>query len=1048
MTQRGSSSTARKRTSHLSQQRHSSNLSGSLASPPLAARAQKDITIHKFLLSARASSDNFDLPAALDAYDAVKACDALGFLQVAETLSFAEKVATMSEDYYDRDLGSIALCLYGQRLRVVLEDLKPRIAELSPYDQRRRSLLARAAALVGDLEQAKSLISELQAMPVDDQVENSILHANEGLIRATRRYFDSTRVLDFLIEEWNSVGPYLMPRSGKWYKPEVAYRIRSFRRAAYSILEIINKPAAVLAARQEWDQERRQRMGQLLIEVLCDRDLSHDAFSVLQEMQNQDLTVPVDLQLTLVRALAKSGAFELGNTLFATLTKTIPSGSRYKFFLSTGLYLFARQGNVARAEEYYGYLEERKTVSEADIAMMLHAHAFHGKTESVTHLFHQVFRDRFDRPELSIAPNKVHYTIVIFAFAQRGDFEGMNTWLEAMSKAGFPPDAYVYSIILKSFAKRGDVGSVGAVLDQMRKAGVQPNLISYTTVVALLAKRKDPVAAEAIYKRAIQEGIFPDRRMITSLMNAHVEAGSWQGVIRVFDYLSMNPSRQLRLSVEVYNTLLKAYVLIGAPFRMVSSLFDKLQEIGVRPDAYSFALLIQSACDAGLMDVASDIFLEMDKLADHWQSNLHINTYILTIIMSGFLRHGDKRRAKAVYDEMQQRGIHPTAVTFNAILTAYANEKSEESIAVAEEFLNSLMDANPNEHDWAKPVDGRGSALEHVYRPLMAVYARQSKPEEVERLFQDMLDKGGKPSLGVLTSLLDAYRRAADIGAVLQVWPQIYELALRHSRVDSLFDNQSDSTDAALRRQGNLLCIPLSIYVDALSAAGKHAEIAEVWKTLQDDGFAFDSHNWNHLAVALVRAGEPERAFEILERVILPYQRQSEQILRSRNQKPDTPLTFDDNPTHEDDPADESPMHGPKKRAEAVKISSRKLREEFYDDDLQDFAHPLHILYQISPAWNVWRPHMATLSLLVTVLSHLELGMIVQPLKPEDELLPLDVDRDKRRKMRKLASGILGRLHNNYPNAVRAVQDFERLEKLRFGEDYDPYRRSFYATTS
>jgi pentatricopeptide repeat-containing protein PET309 len=994
----------------------------------------------KFLQASHARGESFDLNTAWDTYNAAQECHALNSLPVEELLSFAEKIASSAESFYRRRSSLDVVHSWGGRLQRLLDDIHLRLSGLSSFDHRRRCLLVRALALIGDLQQATSTASELRMTHAEPVESDAVVQAYEGIVMSTMIHFDSTHVLDFLVLEWMTIGCHTSLRSaaGAPYVPALL----SFRRRVHSILASIVNPAEVLRNRREWDTVQRQRMGELLIQVLCHKTMPEDALAVFQEMTQQNLHVSASLQLDLIRSLAKTDAFGPANALFSSLSQA-PYMSRH--YLTTGLYLFAQQGNISQAEAYYGHLEAHNVVTAADMAMLLHVYALQGNAEKVIALFYQFFPDNVSKRD--IRPNVRHYTIVIFAHAQRGDFDGMNTWLKSMTEAGYLPDVFVYNIILKSFAMRGEVDSVAAVLDQMRAAGIKPEPVSYTTVVTLLAERRDSIAAEAIYKRAISEGVVPDRRMITSLMNAHAEAGSWQGVIRAFDYLATTPTRRLRLTLEVYNTLLKAYVLIGAPFHVVSKVFSRLERANVNPDAYTFALLIQSACDAGLMNVASEMFLEMDKLSDHWRSNLHINAYVLTIIMAGFLRLDDKGRAVAVFEDMQKRGIQPTSVTFGHIIKSYCNEKTEESLKLAEKFLQSLIKVKPDKRTWITPPGGRMSSLEHVYGPLMHVYANKAEPEEVLRLFEEYLNEGGKPTLGILTALLHAYRGARHIDAMVQLWPQIFQLALRYSRVDSLLED-SNLAETNVYRQTNLLCVPLSIYIDGLSTAGRHLEVAEIWRQLQVNGFAFDSHNWNHLAVALVRAGEPQRAFQILESVILPYQRQSERVLRTRDQAPDSPLTLDIFPPQEDSPAMEAPLRSAKNRAYASQRASNNLGPYLEDVDTQDFAHPLHILYQISPAWDIWRPHAVTLRLLVMVLSHLELGMIVRPLGAGQDLEPLNIDREERLAMRRLASDMLERIYKDYPRAVRVVQEFEREMQRRDGELYNPYMRKSYSSNT
>ncbi|KAH9948412.1 hypothetical protein B0H21DRAFT_777942 [Amylocystis lapponica] len=702
------------------------------------------------------------------------------------------------------------------------------------------------------------------------------------------------------------------------------------------------------------------RWQQISLRVLCDADFAEDALSVLQAAQRQSLPVQFDLQLEVVKALR---------------------------------------------------LSQQNWVDLADITMMLHVHARRGDTVRVIELFHHFFPDPGPDGSKVKLPNIYHYTTVIFAHAQRGDLEGMNTWLGAMTKAGIAPDVYVYSIILHCFAMRGDIEPMSSLLDQMRNIGIPPTAVCYTTVFKALALRKDVVAAEEIYKRALKDKVVPDRRMVTALMNVYVEAGQWQGVIRVFDYMASSRNRGLQLTVE-------AYVLIGAPFR-------KLEE-------HTFALLIQSACDSGLMEIAADIFTEMEKLAEDWQSSLHINTYVLTIIMAGYLRKNRRAKARAIFESMKARGIEPSAVTYGTIIRAYSVEKNSMGIQVAEEFLKTLVAAEPKQRPWMKPVGGRGLPLEFLYAPLMVAHTWANKSEEVERLFQDMLDKGGEPTLGTLTLLLDVYRRTGNVEGIRRIWPQIHDLGLRYSQINSLFQEQDDLPNAGLRSHGVALCIPLSIYVDAMSAAGHHSEIAETWTTLRSEGMAFDSHNWNHLSVALTRAGELERAFEVIENIILPYRQKTQIISVQRDRHPDSPLI----PPPEDDglppSPPESPMHYRGRRSPRVTLTTRKFKPGMEAGKRDDFAHALHVLYQVSPIWNVWRPHAVTLRVLQEVLTHLEAGRLVQAIgvNGRAHLQPvLDVKSLTDRALK--AGEILGRIYDNCPQTVQLVREFAIIKQAQ-----------------
>jgi hypothetical protein len=294
--------------------------------------------------------------------------------------------------------------------------------------------------------------------------------------------------------------------------------------------------------------------------------------------------------------------------------------------------------------------------------------------------------------------------------------------------------------------------------------------------------------------------------------------------------------------------------------------------------------------------------------------------------------------------------------------------------------------------------------------------------------------------------LLSAYRYKFDIDAVVQLWPQIYELGLRHANSGASVTEEGaekDPTDPTHSRlKANILCVPLSIYIDALSAAGKHMEISRVWRRLQMAGFTFDSHNWNHLAVALVRAGQLERAFEVIERVILPYQRQSERMLATRDTNPTTPLTFDSIETSDELPLPppQYPMHNNERRARMVASTSdqtligpAKVIDEV--DVVSDFAAPLFILHKFSPSWNIWCPHTVTLGVLLMVHTRLRSGTILSPVMPTENR-EADEQADGIHNV-ELANELLERINTEYPRTVALVLKHEREERQRLKRGFD-----------
>ncbi|KAJ7930096.1 hypothetical protein B0H13DRAFT_1595701 [Mycena leptocephala] len=949
------------------------------------------------------------------AYETVQTHGGLAALTSSELLTLAEKLLNFIEARNQVDELD-ELHKWGGRVRRILDSLGPEAAPALTL----RSLAARALALEGDLQKAVDVIHSEK--PHYDELE-TYLRVHEALLVSTWRHFDRIRAVEFLILEWKTIGPYLLTETSRIHSGTAALATAgaSLRKTAFAIASGLSLPAIVVADKQQdWDEEQRKHLGDFLIEAFLRAKLPMESVEVLKEMRRQNVKPTAHIPLHLVRALARDDLYIDAHTLYSSVQQ-----EHSYDYLFTGLYLYAHEGQEEPAIEYFDRISAAGWRNPKVVLQLMYVYAVQGQTQKTL----QVFQEFFPEDENGVPTNSPlveHFAVGIFAHAQRGDFGGAVPWLEALHKVGLQPEIYVFTTILKSFALRGDLDSIAALLDEMRTSGCPPNVVTYTTVMTLLAHRKDPASTEAIYTRALKDGIVPDSMMIATVMNAHIEAGSWKGVIRAFDFVRSSP--HMKLTIGIYNLLLKAYLQIGAPFRIVSRIFNHLERLRVRPDAYTFALLIQSACDSRQMDAASEIFTEMEKLAEHWGSSRHITTWTMTIIMAGFLRRGDHERAMAVYEDMVQRGLKPTAVTYGVIISAYGREGTEESFELAEKFIKDLTELPQEDRAWETPPHGRLSSRDHLYLPLMQSYASRHQPQEVERVFQKMLNDGGEPTLSILSTLLDAYARVNDTNAVLELWPQIFEMGVKYSTIP-LFENESDEQRGS-KMHTFVLCLPLSRYIDTLSKAGMHDEIASVWKTFQTHGFSFSADNWNQLALALIRAGQVERCFEVLEKVLIPYHRRSNRLRRERDLNPNSPLSLDVAP--EDRRPLEKPLVG-KARSEATKTSRyhRRAADALNREHEDDLAYHLHVLHSISPMWNTWQPRHDVLRRLFDTIMRLRAGHPADAESPDRD--ELSMNPDVLRQRNEDAAARLHAIHEAYPDAVELVEKFERQERRRLG---------------
>ncbi|KAK7676887.1 hypothetical protein QCA50_020143 [Cerrena zonata] len=391
--------------------------------------------------------------------------------------------------------------------------------------------------------------------------------------------------------------------------------------------------------------------------------------------------------------------------------------------------------------------------------------------------------------------------------------------------------------------------------------------------------------------------------------------------------------------------------------------------------------------------------------------------------MSAYLRLKQKDRAKKVYEKMLEYDVHPTSITFSLILKSYGNPRSEGDIERAENFLSEVL--AQEDQSWMNALGGRAAALQSVYGPVMTAWLKKVKPVEVERLYNKMIEAGGRPTLGTLTLLwmsTDGRRcltRSAKSGLrytnlhrnnlLRRMLCSVTILHLNdvHEVVSFVFPYPFTQTP----------CLLMAI----TTLSPLHG------RKVQKDGYVLDAHNWNHLCVALLRAGQVERAFALIEQIIIPTQNRS-RYAEPREPPPITTPFFSDVDPRLILPS-EGALHNARRRSGRVEYHSTKSKRRWEKQKPEDFAHPLHILYQLSPAWNIWRPHNTVLQLLGLVLRHLRRGGIIKPIhKPGQKGLRLSIleenDTDVMTMREQEAAEMYDRIVENYPLTYKAVTNF------------------------
>ncbi|KAK0533975.1 hypothetical protein OC835_002837 [Tilletia horrida] len=469
-------------------------------------------------------------------------------------------------------------------------------------------------------------------------------------------------------------------------------------------------------------------------------------------------------------------------------------------------------------------------------------------------------------------PTHVVYSRRIQARLRLGALGRAETLLGEMLSRGQKPSTRAFENFLFECRRTEDVMLALRIL-QVHQAFEHP--LTEKVLVKLMhiyARRHDSEGAQRVLRLMLDVDLSPPPSAYTALVLAYVEAGEWSKAFLQFNKMLRSRDPNLRPSRRAYELILKALVLSGSSTSEVMRFVKTMERQGFGIDAKTLSLMLTNACDAGHMELATQMLESVDSTLPDGADAFHFS-----IIIHGFLQNGQNLRAKEYFDTLLKRGLQPSHVTYATFVASHArvgtDEQLQKAMKIASWALSELSDSISGDRFTYANI----SAM--LYMPILRAEVDRGDSVAAEEVFGEMGETTGMTAIRCLTTLLDLQRRDGRIQAAMETWYQLINLAcadeyttllqVLEDRVQSVLKNDGTPRSAETRlRNSSLLCLPLSIIMDALSAAGLHDEAIQAWMLVRELRGEFDPDNWNVLMNVHAQSGRMREALEIIEHVL------------------------------------------------------------------------------------------------------------------------------------------------------------------------------------
>lgn len=305
-------------------------------------------------------------------------------------------------------------------------------------------------------------------------------------------------------------------------------------------------------------------------------------------------------------------------------------------------------------------------------------------------------------------------------------------------------------------------------------------------------KRKDLCAGILIHSFILEKGLLKkDTSLGNAVLSMYVKCGDLARAQEVFDDL---PAR----NVVTWNALIAGFSQHGLG-NAALTLFERMQDEGLSPNAVTFLCILNACCHTGkgekgeeihaeisrqgllekdimLCTALVDMYVKCGKLAKAQEAFNEIptrNVASWTALIDGYAERGLGNEALSCYKQMQDEDLSPNAVTYVCILKACGNigalEKGEEIHAeVRRQGLlrkdivlgTALVDmyAKCGLLLKAEQVFNEFPARDvAMWTSLMAGYAITGKVKRVLDLFIEMVGESIDPNVVTFVVLLNAF---------------------------------------------------------------------------------------------------------------------------------------------------------------------------------------------------------------------------------------------------------------------------------------------------
>lgn len=420
-----------------------------------------------------------------------------------------------------------------------------------------------------------------------------------------------------------------------------------------------------------------------------------EVLTIVRSMQNAGHKPNSRTITTVLQAVSELFYLNLGKVIHCYVIKSRLDCDPH---LTTSLLdMYVKNNDLHSAQAVFDGVEERNIFAWN---AMISGYSFKGNFEKAVSLMNQMERE-------GIRPDLVTYNSMISGYSMKGQNDEALHMIRQMKNSGMTPNVVSWTALISGSCQNGYYENALDSCYQMQAGGVKPNSATVASLLRACSGLSLLKNGKEAHCLSVRKGYTEDAFVGTALIDMYSKCGDLESAYIVFQKAENKTSAS-------WNSMIMGFSTYGHGKEAIS-LFQRMQEEKLDPDAITMTALLSGCKHSGLIDEGWKFFDRMETEYGITPSIQHYSCMVDLLGRAGYLDEA--------WDLIRQMPIQADSTVWGALLGSCRIHGNIELGEIAAKELFKLEPQNPVN-----------------YVLLMNIYATSKRWDDVEKI-KDLMDR-------------------------------------------------------------------------------------------------------------------------------------------------------------------------------------------------------------------------------------------------------------------------------------------------------------------